>query len=57
MVQGNSVFIREDAKQARNTHPITYSSLLSTRFKTSLSIKQTTLWRLQEIICSRDYVR
>ncbi len=57
MVHGNAVFIREEAKLARNTHWYTFSTrnftLLSTPL-TSLSIKQTTLLAA-EIICSRDY--
>ncbi len=40
MVHGNAVFIREEAKLARNTHRYT-SSLLSTPL-TSLSIKPNT---------------
>ncbi len=44
MVHGNAVFIREEAKLARNTHPIHIERetlLLSTPL-TYLSIKQTT---------------
>ncbi len=56
MFHGNSVFIREEAKLARNTHCIHFlleTSLFSTPL-TSLSMKQTTLLAA-EIICSRDY--
>ena len=45
MVHGNAVFIREEAKLARNTHRYT--------FLTSLSIKRTTLLAA-DIICSCD---
>ena len=46
MVHGNAVFIREEAKQARNTHRYAFStletySILSTPL-TSQSINQTT---------------
>ncbi len=47
MVHGNAVFIREEAKLARNTHPYTFS----TRNFTSFELHR---W-LQEIICSHDY--
>ncbi len=44
MVHGNAVFIREEAKLARNTHQYAFqheTSLLSTPL-TSLTINQTT---------------
>ena len=55
MLRGNAVFIREEAKLARNIRQYTFlmrPSLLSTLL-TSLNINQTT--RLKEIICSREY--
>ncbi len=56
MVHGNAVFIREEAKLARNTHLYTFSIRNFTSFNsvTPLSIKQTTPLAA-EIICSRDY--
>ncbi len=58
IVHGNAVFIREEAKLARNTLPVYVhlqgeTSLLSTPL-TSLRILTTSLW-LQENIRSRDY--
>ncbi len=63
MVHGNAVFIREEAKLARNTRLYTFSTRNFTPFNSvnfpgvmlgSLSIKQTTPLAA-EIICSRDY--
>ena len=56
MVHGNSVFIREEAKQARNTHRYTFSMRNFTPFNSvnSLSISKLHCW-LQEFICLRDY--
>ncbi len=57
MVHGNAVFIREEAKQARDTHRYT---LLTWNFTSLNSVnlpehKANYTARLQEIICSRDY--
>ncbi len=63
MIHGNAVFIREEAKLARNTHLYTFSTRNFTSFNSvnfpgvtigSLSIKQTTPLAA-EIICSHDY--
>ncbi len=63
MVHGNAVFIREEAKVARNTHRYTFSTQNFTSFNSvnfprvtlrSLSIKLSTPLAA-EIICSRDY--
>ncbi len=63
MVHGNAVFIREEAKLARNTHLYTFSTRNFTSFNSvnfpgvtlrSLSIKLSTPLAA-EIICSRDY--
>ncbi len=58
MVQGNAVSIREEAKQARNTHLYTFSMRNFTSFKSvnfpgvtfgSLSTKETIHRRLQKL--------
>ncbi len=63
MVRGNAVFIREEAKLARNTHLYTFSTRNFTSFNSvnfpgvmlrSLSIKLNTPLAA-EIICSCDY--
>ncbi len=63
MVHGSAVFIREEAKLARNTHLYTFSTRNFTSFNSvnfpgvtlrSLSIKLSTPLAA-EIICSRDY--
>ncbi len=63
MVHGNAVFIREEAKLARNTHLYIFSMRNLTSFNSvnfpglmlrSLSIKLSTLLAA-EIICSCDY--
>ncbi len=63
MVHGNTVFIREEAKLARNTHLYAFSTRSFTSFNSvnfpgvmlkSLSIKLSTPLAA-EIICSRDY--
>ena len=63
MAHVNAVFIREEAKLARNTHLYTFSTRNFTSFNSvnfpgvtlrSLSIKLSTLLAA-EIICSRDY--
>ncbi len=63
MVHGNTVFIRKEAKLARNTHLYTFSMRNFTSFNSvnfpgvtlrSLSIKLSTPLAA-EIICSRDY--
>ncbi len=63
MVHGNAVFIKEEAKLARNTHLYTFSTRNLTSFNSvnfprvmlrSLSIKLSTPLAA-DIICSRDY--
>ncbi len=53
MVHGNAVFIREEAKPARNIHRYTFSMRNFTPL-TSLSIKQTILLAAR-MNYSRDY--
>ncbi len=54
MVHGNAVFIREEAKLARNTHLYTFSTRNFTSFN-SVNFPGVAAPLAVEINCSRDY--